>query len=133
MSVTHCHCDSLMTQQFLYRVEVNTCINKPCSKCMPEIVEPEVLDLPDIFSALSLISHFKYIQFMLYCHQMTIKDKRAVNEKKFPNWEKLPNGDRRYWLEVKGKHGWKARYVKDVDAMEETVKFYQEIYVSRPR
>ena len=23
---------------------------------------------------------------------------------------------------------WKARYVKEVDALEETVKFYQEIY-----
>jgi len=31
-------------------------------------------------------------------------------------------------LEVKGKHGWKARYVKEVDVMEKTVKFYQEIY-----
>ncbi|MBI5755624.1 MAG: hypothetical protein HZA12_01750, partial [Nitrospirae bacterium] len=37
-------------------------------------------------------------------------------------------GGRKYWLEVKGKHGWKARYVQEVDAMEETVKFYQEIY-----
>ena len=65
---------------------------------------------------------------MLYFHQMTLEDKRRLNERKFPTWENLPNGGRKYWLEVKGKHGWKARYVKEVDAMEETVKFYQEIY-----
>ena len=65
---------------------------------------------------------------MLYFNQMTLEDKRRLNERKFPNWEKLPDGGRRYWLEVKGKHGWRARYLKEVDAMEETVKFYQEIY-----
>jgi hypothetical protein len=59
---------------------------------------------------------------------MTNEGKRQLNEKKFPNWEKLPNGGRRYWLEVKGRHGWQARYIKEVDAMEETIKFYQEIY-----
>ena len=65
---------------------------------------------------------------MLYFHQMTLEDKRRLNERKFSSWENLPNGGRKYWLEVKGKHGWKARYVKVVDVMEETVKFYQEIY-----
>ena len=59
---------------------------------------------------------------------MLIEDKRQLNEKKLPNWEKLPDGGRRYWFEIKGRHGWKARYVKEVDALEETVKFYQEIY-----
>jgi hypothetical protein len=59
---------------------------------------------------------------------MTIENKRQLNERKFPYWEKLPDSGRKYWLEVKGRHGWKARYVKEVDAMEETVKFYQEIY-----
>jgi hypothetical protein len=59
---------------------------------------------------------------------MTNEGKGQLNEKKFPNWEKLPNGGRRYWLEVKGRHGWQARYIKEVDAMEETIKFYQEIY-----
>jgi hypothetical protein len=59
---------------------------------------------------------------------MSIKDKRQLNEKKFPNWEELPEGGRRYWFEIKGRHRWKARYIKEVDAMEETVKFYQEIY-----
>jgi hypothetical protein len=27
-----------------------------------------------------------------------------------------------------GRLGWKARYVKEVDLMEETTRFYQEIY-----
>lgn len=74
------------------------------------------------------ISLQKSVQLMLYFHQMTLEDKRRLNEKKFHSWEKLPNGGRRYWLDVKGKHGWKARYVKEVDAMEETVNFYQEIH-----
>lgn len=65
---------------------------------------------------------------MLYFLQMTLEDKRRLNERKFPSWKNLPNGGRKYWLEIKGKHGWKARYVKIVDAMEETVKFHQEIY-----
>ncbi|MBE0425601.1 MAG: hypothetical protein IBX72_03020 [Nitrospirae bacterium] len=56
------------------------------------------------------------------------EDKRRLNEKKFPNWEKLHVTGRRYWLDVQGRHGWKARYVKEVDAQEETVRFYQEIY-----
>jgi hypothetical protein len=31
-------------------------------------------------------------------------------------------------LMVPGRQGWRARYVKIVDASEETVAFYQEIY-----
>ena len=53
---------------------------------------------------------------------------REKNERKFPNWEILETGGRRYWLDIQGRHGWKARYVKEVDAKEETVQFYQEIY-----
>ncbi|MFA4828692.1 MAG: hypothetical protein WC855_02620 [Thermodesulfovibrionales bacterium] len=59
---------------------------------------------------------------------MDTGQKRQLNERKFPNWENLSNGGRKYWLEVKGKHGWKARYVKEVNEMEETLKFYQEVY-----
>jgi len=40
----------------------------------------------------------------------------------------LPDGGRRYWYDVPGHSGWKARYVKEVDTQENTVKFYQEIY-----
>ena len=35
---------------------------------------------------------------------------------------------RRYWPDVFGRQGWKARYVKEVDADEVAVRFYQEIY-----
>jgi hypothetical protein len=53
---------------------------------------------------------------------------RAQNEKKFGRWEDLPGGGRRYWLEVTGHQGWRARYVKEVDAEETTLRFRQEIY-----
>ena len=59
---------------------------------------------------------------------MDIEDKRQLNERKFSDWENLSNGGRRYWLEINGKYGWKARYVKEVNALEETTKFYQEVY-----
>lgn len=58
---------------------------------------------------------------------MNTKDKRQLNERKFTNWVELSSG-RRYWLEIKGRHEWKARYIKEVNAKEETVKFYQEVY-----
>ena len=53
---------------------------------------------------------------------------RAQNERKFGHWEELSGGGRRYWFEVAGRYGWKARYVKEVDLNDETVKFWQEIY-----
>jgi hypothetical protein len=53
---------------------------------------------------------------------------RPQNERKFDSWEELPNGGRRYWFEVAGRRGWKAHYVKEVDADENTVRFWQEIY-----
>ena len=53
---------------------------------------------------------------------------RPQNERKFGSWEELPNGGRRYWFEVAGRRGWKARYMKEVDADEITVRFWQEIY-----
>jgi hypothetical protein len=56
------------------------------------------------------------------------EQKRRQNERKFGAWEELPNGGRRYWYEVEGRLGWKARYVKEVDAEETTVRFFQEIY-----
>jgi hypothetical protein len=58
------------------------------------------------------------------------EEKRRLNEKKFPDWEELPGIGRRYWLNVQGRHGWKARYIKEVDRHEETIRFYQEIYDS---
>jgi hypothetical protein len=53
---------------------------------------------------------------------------RAQNEKKFQAWDKLPDGGRRYWLDVTGRLGWRARYLKEVDANENTLKFWQEVY-----
>lgn len=55
-------------------------------------------------------------------------DKRRANEKKFSHWVELPTGGRRYWYDVIGKNGWKARYVKEVDGEETTTRFAQEIY-----
>ncbi|NJD78914.1 MAG: hypothetical protein FIB08_17780 [Candidatus Methanoperedens sp.] len=31
-------------------------------------------------------------------------------------------------LKVEGRHGWTARYVREVNEKEETLRFYQEIY-----
>lgn len=53
---------------------------------------------------------------------------RSRNERRFDHWEDLDGGGRRYWFEVAGRHGWKARYLKEVDADESTVRFWQEIY-----
>lgn len=54
--------------------------------------------------------------------------KRQENEKKFPNFNELSDGSRIYWFELNGKLGWKARYVKIVDANEVTLSFKQEIF-----
>ena len=40
----------------------------------------------------------------------------------------LSDGGRRYCFDVSGRTGWIARYVKEVNADEETVRFYQEIH-----
>jgi hypothetical protein len=53
---------------------------------------------------------------------------REQNERKFQRWEELPHGARRYIREFVGRAGGRARYVKEVDATEKTVRFAQEIY-----
>ena len=53
---------------------------------------------------------------------------RTQNEKKFGHWDDLPGGGRRYWLDVLGRQGWRARYLKETDAAEQTLRFWQEIY-----
>lgn len=55
-------------------------------------------------------------------------EKRTQNEKKFENWNDLGNGHRKYWYDVQGRSGWKAKYIKIVDHDENTLRFYQEIY-----
>ncbi len=56
------------------------------------------------------------------------EQKRYKNERKFKHWEDLPLSGRRYWYDVTGRTGWFARYVKEVDFEEKTIKYYQEIY-----
>ena len=52
---------------------------------------------------------------------------RTQNEKKFGQWQELPDGWRRCWLDIHGRQGWRARYLKVVDASEMTLRFWQEI------
>jgi hypothetical protein len=63
----------------------------------------------------------------------SISKKRSQNEKKFTDWESSPDGGRRYTLEISGRSDWKARYIKEVNAEEETVRFFQEIYDDKGR
>ena len=53
---------------------------------------------------------------------------RRRNETKFGQWEELPDGGRRYWCDVFGRNGCTARYAKEVDSAENTLRFWQEIY-----
>jgi hypothetical protein len=57
----------------------------------------------------------------------TKSEKRQQNENEYELWIEKEDGGRIYF-EVQGKSGWKARYVKEVDGNEVTLKFYQEIY-----
>ena len=58
---------------------------------------------------------------------------REQNERKFDQWRELFGGGRCYWLDVSGYQGWRARYLKEVDATENTVRFWQEIYDDQAR
>jgi hypothetical protein len=53
---------------------------------------------------------------------------RESNERKFGAWQELASGGRSYWLDVTGRQGLWARYQKEVDANEVTVRFWQEIH-----
>lgn len=53
---------------------------------------------------------------------------REQNERKFGQWAETPGGGRCYWIDVLGRRGWRARYLKEVDANEATLRFWQEIY-----
>jgi hypothetical protein len=53
---------------------------------------------------------------------------RSQNEKKFGQWTERHQGGRLYRLDVPGRLGWQARYLKEVDADEMTLRFWQEIY-----
>jgi len=58
---------------------------------------------------------------------------RAQNERKFKHWEELPNGGRQYIRDFGGRSGGRARYIKEVDLNERTVRFAQEIHDSSGR
>ena len=53
---------------------------------------------------------------------------RPQNERQFGHWEERPNGGRLYWFDIAGRYGWRARYIKEVDANEATLRFWQGIY-----
>ena len=38
------------------------------------------------------------------------------------------SGSKKYWFDIEGRNGWKARYLKIVDHAEVTLAFWQEIY-----
>lgn len=59
--------------------------------------------------------------------------KRQANERKFGQWEEFPNGGRRFWYDMRNRSGWRARYVKEVDSLERTTRFAQEIYDAENR
>ena len=58
---------------------------------------------------------------------------RTQNETKFGSWEELPDGGRCYRLDVSGRSGWLARYLKEVNAEDMTLRFWQEIYDDQGR
>jgi len=58
---------------------------------------------------------------------------RSQNEKQFGQWEERPNGGRCYRLDVAGRSGWVARYLKEVNQTEDTLRFWQEIYDDKGR
>ena len=58
---------------------------------------------------------------------------REQNERKFGDWEALPTGGRRYFRDFAGRAGGRARYIKEVDSNETTIRFAQEIYDSTGR
>jgi len=53
---------------------------------------------------------------------------RERNERRYGQWTDLADGGRQYWLDIPGHRGWRARYLKRVDAAETTLRFWQEIY-----
>ena len=54
--------------------------------------------------------------------------KRQANELEFEAWTDNDKGGRIYYFEINGKLGWKAKYLKEVDKDEITIRFWQEIY-----
>ncbi len=55
------------------------------------------------------------------------ENKRRKNEIDFDSWIEKENG-RIYSFEIEGKFGWKAKYFKEVNSEEITIRFWQEVY-----
>ena len=53
---------------------------------------------------------------------------RPQNERLFARWQDLPGGGRIYSKNISGRSGGSASYCKEVDAAENTVRFWQEIF-----
>ncbi len=53
---------------------------------------------------------------------------RQKNEIEYERWIEKEDGGRVYSFEISGKLGWKAKYLKEVNNEEMTIRFWQEIY-----
>lgn len=53
---------------------------------------------------------------------------RQKNELEYERWIEKKDGGRVYSFEISGKAGWKAKYLKEVNNEEMTIRFWQEIY-----
>lgn len=53
---------------------------------------------------------------------------RAHNEKKFGQWDEPPGGIGITHRDVPGRPGWLARYFKELDANERTLRFGQAVH-----
>ena len=54
--------------------------------------------------------------------------KRKKNEAEYDKWIEKAHGIRIYSFEIKGRQGWKALYLKEVNSEEITLRFWQEVY-----
>lgn len=54
--------------------------------------------------------------------------KREKNETEYDFWLEKKNGNRIYSFEINGKSGWRAKYCKEVNSEEVTIRFWQEVY-----
>jgi len=57
-----------------------------------------------------------------------MRKKWKASETEFGSWTDNDKVGRIYYFEINDKLGWKAKYLKEVDKDEITIKFWQEIY-----
>ena len=56
------------------------------------------------------------------------ENQRKKNEKEFEAWIETESDGRIYSFEISEKLGWKAKYSKEVNNEELTLRFWQEVY-----